>query len=69
MTVHDTELPEIFDDFARHEGFNPHATVVPSAAGMPLPSKLEPEAAQAHANKVLRAAGKALKSKAITITP
>ena len=61
MTVHDTKLPKEFDDFARDEGFNPYATVVPSAAGLPLSSKLSPEDARAHSKEVFRAARKGLR--------
>jgi hypothetical protein len=56
MTVHDTQLPAVFDDFAVQEGFDPYSDVVPSAAGSPLETDLSPEEFRSQSKDAFRSA-------------
>lgn len=62
MTVHDTELPDVFDVFAVQEGFDPYSDVVPSAAGGPLETDLSPDEFRAKSKDAFRSAFDAAKS-------
>lgn len=61
MTVHDTQLPKVFDTFAVQEGFDPFSDVVPSAAGEPLVTHLSPKEFRDRSKDAFRSAFDAVK--------